>query len=50
MGEGWGEGEKLAAGGFPLPFIPSHQGRGNINNLWAIDVPFVWVIEPLNNG
>jgi len=23
MGEGWGEGG-------PLPFIPSHQGRGNM--------------------
>ncbi len=32
MGEGWGEGDKLAGSGIPLPLIPSHQGRGN-NNL-----------------
>ena len=31
MGEGWGEGEYSAILCIyvPLPFIPSHQGRGN---------------------
>jgi len=32
MGEGWGEGEYNAISStyIPLPFIPSHQGRGNL--------------------
>ena len=32
MGEGGGEGENNAISGsyIPLPFIPSHQGRGNL--------------------
>jgi hypothetical protein len=31
MGEGWGEGEYnvISVTYVPLPFIPSHQGRGN---------------------
>ena len=31
MGEGWGEGEYnvISATYVPLPFIPSHKGRGN---------------------
>jgi len=31
MGEGRGEGENnaISASYVPLPFIPSHQGRGN---------------------
>ncbi|HCX89869.1 MAG: hypothetical protein COW04_10195 [Deltaproteobacteria bacterium CG12_big_fil_rev_8_21_14_0_65_43_10] len=31
MGEGWGEGEKgsNSSSYIPLPFIPSHKGRGN---------------------
>jgi hypothetical protein len=31
MGEGWGEGEYnvISAAYVPLPFILSHQGRGN---------------------
>jgi len=31
MGEGWGEGEynNISITYVPLPFIPSHQGRGN---------------------
>jgi hypothetical protein len=28
MGEGWGEGEKSISTHYPLPFIPSHKGRG----------------------
>jgi hypothetical protein len=30
MGEGWGEGEKgsISTTYLPLPFIPSHKGRG----------------------
>ncbi|MDO9529284.1 MAG: hypothetical protein Q7J27_09000, partial [Syntrophales bacterium] len=31
MGEGWGEGESddISSGDIPLPFVPSHRGRGN---------------------
>jgi len=32
MGEGWGEGAKgtNSTTYIPLPFIPSHKGRGNV--------------------
>jgi len=29
MGEGLGGGGQEQSTGFPLPFIPSHQGRGD---------------------
>jgi hypothetical protein len=39
-GEGWGEGEEsriFARSFIPLPFIPSHQGRGNFSFHGAIN-------------
>jgi len=40
MGEGWGEGEynAISTGYIPLPFVPSHQGRGNLTSYECINI------------
>jgi len=37
MGEGEGGGEPDRSKGFPLPFIPSRQGRGGFWRLFSIN-------------
>jgi len=46
MGEGWGEGG-YDLRWFPLPYIPSRQGRGVLWSYFLGNAIVVWKIERL---